>query len=242
LVSKTFEASYQVTYVLAYILGLRFSKTSSNEDCEEATALLERVLEPGGCPDSFRVVASTLSLSLTEVKSVLFWQKTGILEGFLRAPSFDTLCSAASRGPVIIINDCKWRSDIVIMFYKSMFHSYPQTFFAHATNLRDEPVKARKRGLDSVEYQDVLCYVFKGLYELVGEPVIKRLRVLGVPEQSRIWWCPTTVFCSLPLHAMGPIPSRMPGKPQYSRIFTSLHIRHPSLPLSSLERQARRHY
>jgi hypothetical protein len=62
LVSKTFEASYQVTYVLAYILGLRFSKTFSNEDCGEPTALLERVLEPGGCPDSFRIVASTLSL------------------------------------------------------------------------------------------------------------------------------------------------------------------------------------
>ena len=26
-------------------------------------------------------------------------------------------------------------------------------------------------------------------------------------DQSRIWWCPMSVFCSLPLHAMGPIPS-----------------------------------
>ncbi len=45
------------------------------------------------------------------------------------------------------------------------------------------------------------------LYELVGEPVVEKLRMLGIPEQSRIWWCPTSVFCSLPLHAMGPIPS-----------------------------------
>ena len=30
---------------------------------------------------------------------------------FLKPPTFDTLCSAASHGTVIIINHCKWRSD-----------------------------------------------------------------------------------------------------------------------------------
>ena len=133
------------------------------------------------------------------------------LEGFLGAPSFDTLRSAASRGPVIIINHCEWRSDIIMIFRDHLPCSIPtaKTFFAHAKKLRDELVEARKKpeGLDSVEYQDALCSVLKGLYELVGEPVIKRLRLMGVPEQSRIWWCPTSVFCSLPLHAMGPIPS-----------------------------------
>ena len=50
--------------------------------------------------------------------------------------------------------------------------------------------------------------------------MIDRLRQLKVPEQSRIWWCPTTVFCSLPLHAMGPIPSD-DGEPRY---FLDLYI------------------
>ena len=129
------------------------------------------------------------------------------LEGFLRAPSFTTLRSAASRGPIILINHCEWRSDIMIIFHSSLPCAIPtpKYFYTRANELRDELVKARKCGLDSVEYQDALCFVLKGLYELVGEPVIKRLRVLGVPEQSRVWWCPTSVFCSLPLHAMGPI-------------------------------------
>jgi hypothetical protein len=96
--------------------------------------------------------------------------------------------------------------------------------------LRDELVKARKRGLDSMEYQDSLCSVLKGLYELVGEPVIKRLRVLGVPEQSRIWWCPTSVFCSLPLHAMGPIPS----DDGCERYFLDLYIPSYTTSLSAL--------
>jgi CHAT domain-containing protein len=155
------------------------------------------------------------------------------LEGFLGAPSFDTLRSAASRGPVIIINHCEWRSDIMIIFHSLLpcFIPTSGTFFTRAKKLRDEQVEAMKKGLDSVEYQDALCSVLKDLYELVGEPVIKRLRVLGIPEQSRIWWCPTSVFCSLPLHAMGPIPSSEPGPPQY---FSDLYIPSYTPSLSAL--------
>jgi hypothetical protein len=81
-----------------------------------------------------------------------------------------------------------------------------------------------------MDYQDSLCSVLKGLYELIGEPVIKRLRVLGVPEQSRIWWCPTSVFCSLPLHAMGPIPS----DGHRERYFLDLYIPSYTTSLSAL--------
>ena len=153
-------------------------------------------------------------------------------EGFLKASSFDTLRSAASRGPIMIINHCEWRSDIIIIFHNSLPCSIPtpKTFFSHAKALRDELVDARKHGLDSVDYQDALCSVLKGLYELVGEPVIKRLRVLGVPEQSRIWLCPTSVFCSLPLHAMGPIPS----KNDHERYFSDLYIPSYTPSLSAL--------
>jgi CHAT domain-containing protein/tetratricopeptide (TPR) repeat protein len=153
------------------------------------------------------------------------------LEGFLRAPSFTTLRSAASRGPVILINHCVWRSDLVIIVHDSLPCSIPtpDDFFSRANELRDKLVKARKteNGLDSVKYQDALCSVLKGLYELVGEPVIKRLQVLGVPEQSRIWWCPTSVFCSLPLHAMGPIPHS-------HRYFSDLYIPSYTPSLSAL--------
>ncbi|KAI9444066.1 hypothetical protein H4582DRAFT_2071663 [Lactarius indigo] len=155
------------------------------------------------------------------------------LEGFLKAPSFTTLRSAASRGPVIIINHCKWRSDILIISHNSLPCSIPtiNDFYTRANKLRDELVEARKHGLDSDEYQDALCSVLKGLYELVGEPVIKRLRLLGVPEQSRIWWCPTSVFCSLPLHAMGPIPSSDSSKKRY---FSDLYIPSYTPSLSAL--------
>jgi CHAT domain-containing protein/tetratricopeptide (TPR) repeat protein len=171
---------------------------------------------------------------LMEERDVLISQIQGQpgLQGILKALSFTTLRSAASRGPVVIINHCKWRSDIIILFHNSLPCSIPTTndFYDRANRLRDELVEARKHGLDSREYQDALCSVLKGLYELVGEPVIKRLRMLGVPEQSRIWWCPTSVFCSLPLHAMGPIPSSESSE----RYFSDLYIPSYTPSLSAL--------
>ncbi|KAI0289450.1 hypothetical protein BC826DRAFT_1031894 [Russula brevipes] len=101
-------------------------------------------------------------------------------EGFLMTPSFEGLSSAAMRGPVIIINHC---------------------------DLKDQLWAARKEGMDSGEYEAALSSVLDGLYDLVGRPVIQRLHELKIPEQSRVWWCPTSVFCSLPLHAMGPVRS-----------------------------------
>ena len=102
--------------------------------------------------------------------------------------------------------------------------------FAFTRILRDKLLEARKCGLDSAEYQRALYGVLKGLYEQIGDPIIKKLRELGIPEQSRIWWCPTSVFCSLPLHAMGPIPSSN-GRDRY---FSDLYIPSYTPSLSAL--------
>lgn len=55
----------------------------------------------------------------------------------------------------------------------------------------------------SGEYEDALSSVLECLYDLVGRPVAQRLHELNIPEQSRVWLCPTTVSCSLPLYAIG---------------------------------------
>src|SRR6266702_1173650 len=131
-------------------------------------------------------------------------------DGFLTSSSFDTLRSAASFGPVIIINHSKYRSDILILLHNTSpsLIPTPHDFYQRASALKDMLLDSRhKYGLDSSHYDETLASVLAELYKLVGKPVIDRLRQLRVPEQSRIWWCPTSVFCSLPLHAMGPIPS-----------------------------------
>ena len=154
------------------------------------------------------------------------------LESFLKPPSFDNLRSAAVRGPVVMVNHCRWRSDIIILLRDSPPSLIPTAndFYDRANKLRDQLLGARKKGLESVEYENALRSVLKELYELVGRPVIQKLNDLGVPEQSRVWWCPTSAFCFLPLHAMGPIPSDS-GPPRY---FLDLYIPSYTPTLSAL--------
>ncbi|KAI9507098.1 CHAT domain-containing protein [Russula earlei] len=156
---------------------------------------------------------------------------------FLIPPHFDTLRSAASRGPVIIINHSKWRCDILIVVRDSPISHIPTSndFYYRANRLKDQLVNVR-RGRDDVigwgPYTNAVRYVLAGLYELVGQLVIERLRELGIPEQSRVWLCPTSAFCYLPLHAMGPIPSSSHERTR--RYFCDLYIPSYTPTLSAL--------
>ena len=155
------------------------------------------------------------------------------LEGFMKTLSFDTLRSAAVRGPVIIVNHSKWRCDILIILHDAepSLITTPDDFYDRAIELRNRLVRTRSNNwLESTQYQRALKHVLSSLHELVGRPVIKELRKLKIPEQSRIWWCPTSVFCSLPLHAMGPIPSD-DGVPRY---FSDLYVPSYTPTLSAL--------
>jgi CHAT domain-containing protein len=152
---------------------------------------------------------------------------------FLMMPSFDTLRSAATCGPVVIINHSMWRSDILILLHDSppSIITTASDFYHRAIELRDRLVNTRNQHrLESKQYQHTLRYVLQALYELIGRPVIEELRRLNIPEQSRVWWCPTSVFCFLPLHAMGPIPSDDGIK----RYFLDLYIPSYTPTLSSL--------
>ncbi|KAH8978832.1 CHAT domain-containing protein [Lactarius akahatsu] len=154
-------------------------------------------------------------------------------ETFLGTPRFDTVRDAASRGPVIIINHSRWRCDILVLLRDSSPSLIPTAddFYDRATKLKDNLLNTRKEfSPGSREYEDALRSVLKELYKLVGRPVIDRLRELKVEEQSRVWWCPTSVFCALPLHAMGPIPS----DDREERYFSDLYVSSYTPTLSAL--------
>ena len=154
-------------------------------------------------------------------------------ENFLKLLSSDVLSSVAAHGPVIIINQSEFPSHILLLLKDSppSVISTPPNFHDRANRLKNELLQVRKKkGLDSDEYGLTLAYVLTELYELVGKPVIERLRQSKVPKNSRVWWCPTGAFCSLPLHAMGPIPSR-DGNVRY---FSDLYIPSYTPTLSAL--------
>jgi CHAT domain-containing protein len=174
---------------------------------------------------------------LLKVRDALISQIQGLpnFENFLLPLSFDDLRSASSSGSVIIINHCKLRSDILIVFHDSPPSHIPTSydFFDRANSLKVELLTARQRyGLTSGNYQKTLSFVLEELYELVGRPVIERLKKVGVPEQSRVWWCPTSVFGYLPLHAIGPIPSDSGDSDL--RYFSDLYITSYTPTLSAL--------
>ncbi|KAI9452960.1 CHAT domain-containing protein [Lactarius psammicola] len=226
-------------------LGYRF--TVINRDLEELTKSIPpshklSIDDRGGADDGVKAVDPFGRLllkqrSLLKDRNKLISQIQALpgFDSFLASPSFDTLRSSASSGPVIFINHSIWRSDILILLHNtspSLITTLPN-FYLRANALRNELLDARnKYGPDSTHYNQTLAYVLTELYDLVGKPVIDRLRQLNVPEQSRVWWCPTSVFCSLPLHAMGPIPSDDGGDDD--RYFLDIYIPSYTPTLSAL--------
>ena len=223
------------------VLGHKFAAT--NQELEELTKSVppsHKLSVDDGAADNLRAVDGFSRLLLKQRgllkqrdELILQIQALPGFDNFLTPPSFDTLRSAASSGPVIIINHSEWRSDILILLHDASpsLISTPEDFYDRAGALKDKLLNSRKKdGLDSNYYDDALASVLAELYKLVGKPVIHRLCQLQVPEQSRVWWCPTSVFCSLPLHAMGPIPSD-DGELRY---FSDLYISSYTPTLSAL--------
>jgi CHAT domain-containing protein len=202
---------------------------------DDAAADNLRAVDPFG-----RLVLKQRRLLKERDKLISQIQSLPGFDDFLASPPFYTIRSAASSGPVIIINHSEWRSDILVLLHNmppSLIPT-PDDFFERADALKDKLLASRQKyGLDSNNYDKALASVLAELYTLVGQPVIDRLRQLQVPEQSRIWWCPTSVFCSLPLHAMGPIPSDDGEK----RYFLDLYISSYTPTLSALI-NSRHHY
>jgi CHAT domain-containing protein/tetratricopeptide (TPR) repeat protein len=198
-------------------LGHKFAAVNrSLEELTKSVPPSHKLSPDNGAADDLRAVDSFGRLvlkqrNLLKERANLISQIRSLpgFDGFLAPPSFDTLRSAASSGPIIIINHSKLRSDILILLHDMppSLISTPHDFYDRANALKDKLLHARhKYGLHSSHYDEALAFILAELYTLIGQPVIDRLRQLSVPEQSRVWWYPTSVFSFLPLHAMGPIP------------------------------------
>ncbi|KAF8265624.1 CHAT domain-containing protein [Lactarius quietus] len=94
-------------------------------------------------------------------------------DSFLATPSFDTLRSSASSGPVIIINHSIWRSDILILLHNMPPSPIdtPRNFYFLARDLKDKLLGSRhKYGLDSKDYDETLASILAELYPSLGNP------------------------------------------------------------------------
>ncbi|KAF9062544.1 CHAT domain-containing protein [Rhodocollybia butyracea] len=129
-------------------------------------------------------------------------------ETFLGRKSFGELKSAAKHGPVIVVN-CSWySSDVLIILEQNLPVLIPlvENFYEETETLVQRLMEARGDIKTSPKrYNHVLQATLKDLWDLVVSPVVTKLRELQIPEMSRIFWCPTSILSTLPLHAAGPV-------------------------------------
>ncbi|KAF9063099.1 CHAT domain-containing protein [Rhodocollybia butyracea] len=128
-------------------------------------------------------------------------------ETFLGRKSFDELKSAAKHGPVIVINCSRYKSDVLVIEEHNLvwipmvrgFYEEVKTLVQRLTEAKSYIKAAPKR------YNHVLRETLQDLWDLVVSHVVAVLHKLHVPEKSRIFWCPTSILSTLPLHAAGPV-------------------------------------
>ncbi|KAG1736966.1 TPR-like protein [Suillus lakei] len=128
---------------------------------------------------------------------------------FLLPPLFSDLQEAARDGPIIMLVASKSSCDAIIIP-----HSQPPTSIQLPTTL--EKLQASVVKLQCASEQ-TLKTVLMELWDDVVHPVVENLGRFAQPG-SRIWWCPTSVFNSLPLHAAGEYIR------EHGRFFSRLYI------------------
>src|SRR5882762_195727 len=146
---------------------------------------------------------------------------------FLRAVPFATLQTAAAEGPIIIINISQYRSDAIILqnVGDPVIVPLPGTSPEILEKLSSQFATAcALHGQDSAR---LILPILRSLWNNIASPVRTQLVALGVPDKSRIWWCPTSKLCGLPLHAAGMYSRNVPKPNSIPECYVSSYT--PSL-------------
>ncbi|KZP31604.1 TPR-like protein [Athelia psychrophila] len=197
-------------------LAERFRTTSEQLEALATSSQLGSVQPLGGNLKEHRAVseaswARQRQLS-SEIEDIIqqIRQLVGF-EHFLSAVPFRELQAAASEGPVIIINVAKRRSDIIILHQRDAPILLPLSVdgqdrkVAYHTIKRLSELLFEKRGKPG--FSAALEHtILKTLEEILVTPTLEMLEGLGVRKNARIWWCPTSALCALPIHATGQLP------------------------------------
>ncbi|KAG0691935.1 CHAT domain-containing protein [Suillus ampliporus] len=122
---------------------------------------------------------------------------------FLLPPLFSDLQDAARDGPIIILIGSKSSCDAIIIP-----HGQPPTSIQLPTNFKKllKLVIAIQQNIDKEAgpkgTQPGLIKALREIWDDVVRPVVENLDKFA-RRPSRIWWCPTSFFNFLPLHAAG---------------------------------------
>ncbi|KAF5857855.1 hypothetical protein ETB97_005199 [Aspergillus alliaceus] len=134
------------------------------------------------------------------------------LERFLLPPTAADLIEQAKRGPIVVYNATKIRSDALLITESDGITHLPlkKLKFRQLRDNVDKFVGEQKLvvGLSSTkrERQQELQRVLKWLWDVAVRPVLKKLKLLA-PVASKplphIWWVTNGYFGLMPIHAAG---------------------------------------
>ncbi|KAG0704232.1 CHAT domain-containing protein [Suillus ampliporus] len=124
------------------------------------------------------------------------------LAHFLLPPLFSDLQDAAREGPIIVLVASKSSCDAIVIP-----HTEPPTHVQLPTNLEKlrqlvNTLRQTVEAADPKGKQPVLIKVLRELWDDIVCPVVEHLGRFA-RQGARIWWCPTSFFSFLPLHAAG---------------------------------------
>ncbi|KIJ17281.1 hypothetical protein PAXINDRAFT_10125 [Paxillus involutus ATCC 200175] len=86
-------------------------------------------------------------------------------------------------------------------------HQQDQKIYAEFAQKQSEILAETLEGLylqSKCQIPNSMIEVLWDLWTTVVSPVVVELGKVGVQKDSRMWWCPSSVFTALPLHAAGP--------------------------------------
>ncbi|KAG2151667.1 CHAT domain-containing protein [Suillus bovinus] len=170
------------------------------------------------------------------------------IEGFSRfllPPLFSDLRNAAREGPIIMLIASKSSCHAIIIAHKQPPTSIRlPTDFEKLQRLVPALQEAVEKEAGPKGNQTALIKALRELWDVVVCPVVENLKGFA-RRGSRIWWCPTSLFSFLPLHAAGEY--RPNGKSlsqhyisSYTPSLTALikargsHHRSPSVPFVAI--------
>ncbi|KAG1904387.1 uncharacterized protein F5891DRAFT_977243 [Suillus fuscotomentosus] len=128
------------------------------------------------------------------------------IEGFSRfllPPLFSDLQDAAHDGPIIVLIASQLSCHAIIITHKQpLINIQFPTDLLKLAKLVLALQQAVQKEANANGKQTALTKALRELWDVVVCPVIENLDVFA-RRGSRIWWCPTSLFNFLPLHAAG---------------------------------------
>ena len=212
-------------------------KTLADEFTRLASLVRSAVNSPG---TDEHERACHLNLEMQRVISSI--RELPSLSRFLLPSLFPDLQRAASEGPVIILNASKYSCDaLVVLLDRDPVHIPLQITQGSVRDLSKElhTLSVRATMVDATRE---LASFLRKLWDQIISPIVDFLQTTH-PLKSRIWWCPTGEFSTLPLHAAGPFRKNQRNLPElyissYTPTLTALiRARRPDLPSSVTDRK-----